>query len=190
MSLTNSTMLKLGTIAPDFSLPDVVSGKTVFLSDFKNKKGYLIMFICRHCPYVKHVEGELANMGNDYKDKGLAIIAISSNDPDYDSDDRPESLKEQAETLGFSFPYLFDEAQEVAKKYTAACTPDLFLFDKDKNLVYRGQLDDTRPGKGEPTGKDLRNALNAVLEGKDVSGDQRPSSGCNIKWKSGNEPNY
>lgn len=183
-------MLKLGTKAPGFSLPDVVSGKVVSLSDYEGKKGYLIMFICRHCPYVKHVEAELVRIGNDYKDKELAIIAISSNDPDYDSDDRPESLKEQAQTLGFSFVYLFDETQEVAKKYTAACTPDFFLFNGKKELAYRGQLDDTRPGMGEPTGKDLRSALDAVLKGLKAGKDQKPSSGCNIKWKSGNEPKY
>ena len=142
------------------------------------------MFICRHCPYVVHVQEELARIGIDYKDKDIGIIAISSNDPDYDSDDRPEKLKEMAEDLGFNFPYLFDETQEVAKAFTAACTPDFFLFNKEKKLVYRGQLDDSRPGSGQPvTGKDLREAINATLVGKTVVEEQRPSSGCNIKWK-------
>jgi peroxiredoxin len=185
MVLTESTMLSLGTKVPEFSLPDVVSGKTVSLSDFSEKKALLVMFICRHCPYVVHVQEELARIGEDYKDEGIDIIAISSNDPDYDSDDCPERLKEMAEDLDFNFPYLFDETQGVAKVFTAACTPDFFLFDKDKQLVYRGQLDDSRPGSGRPvTGKDLREAIDAVLAGKSVNIEQRPSSGCNIKWRS------
>jgi peroxiredoxin len=184
MALTESTMLSLGTKVPEFSLPDVVSGKTVSLNDFSDNKALLVMFICRHCPYVVHVQEELARIGKDYKDESIDIIAISSNDPDYDSDDRPERLKEMAEDLNFSFPYLFDETQEVAKAFTAACTPDFFLFDKDKQLVYRGQLDNSRPGSGQPvTGKDLREAMDATLSGKSVSEEQRPSSGCNIKWK-------
>ena len=184
MALTKSTMLSLGTKVPDFSLPDVVTGKKVSLNDFSEKKALLIMFICRHCPYVVHVQEELARIGVDYKDKDIDIIAISSNDPDYDSDDRPEKLKEMAEDLGFNFPYLFDETQEVAKAFTAACTPDFFLFNKEKKLVYRGQLDDSRPGNGQPvTGKDLREAISATLVGKAVVEEQRPSSGCNIKWK-------
>ncbi len=184
MALTESTMLSLGTKVPEFSLPDVVSGKTISLNDFSDNKALLVMFICRHCPYVVHVQEELARMGKDYKDENIDIVAISSNDPDYDSDDRPERLKEMAEDLDFNFPYLFDETQEVAKAFTAACTPDFFLFDKDKQLVYRGQLDDSRPGSGQPvTGKDLREAIDAVLVEKPVSKEQRPSSGCNIKWK-------
>ena len=184
-------MLELGTKAPDYSLPDVISGKSVSLKDLSSKKALLVMFICRHCPYVKHIEDELAKIGKDYKDRDVGIVAISSNDPDYDSDDRPESLKEQAESLGFNFPYLYDETQEVAKAYTAACTPDFFLFDKDQKLVYRGQLDGARPENGVPvTGKDLREAIEAVLADKSVNPDQKPSAGCNIKWKAGNEPDY
>ena len=184
-------MLKLETEAPDFILKDVVSGKKYSLKDFENKDALLVMFICRHCPYVKHVEQEIAKIAQDYSDRKLGMLAISSNDPDYESDDRPEGLKEQAESVGFTFPYLFDETQEVAKSYTAACTPDFFLFDGNKKLVYRGQLDDSRPCNGKPvTGNDLRNAIDAVLEGKTFSEEQKPSSGCNIKWKKGNEPGY
>ena len=191
MVLTYSTMMKLETVAPDFNLPDVASDKKYSLADFKDKKAFLVMFICSHCPYVKHVEKEVAKLGNEYLEKDVGVVAISANDPDYDSDDRPEGLKKQAESVGFKFPYLLDEAQEVAKKYTAACTPDFFLFDKDKKLVYRGQLDESRPENGEPvTGKDLREALDAVLTGNLVSPDQKPSTGCNIKWKYGNEPEY
>lgn len=185
MVLVESTMLPLGTKIPEFSLPDVVTGKTVSLSDFSDNKALLAMFICRHCPYVVHVQEELARIGKDYKDENIDIVAISSNDPAYDSDDRPERLKEMAEDLDFNFPYLFDETQKVAKAFTAACTPDFFLFDKDKRLVYRGQLDDSRPRNGQPvTGKDLREAIGVVLAGKPVSEKQKPSSGCNIKWKS------
>ena len=191
MTLTESTMLSLGTKVSEFSLPDVVTGKTVSLDDLSDKKALLVMFICRHCPYVVHVQEELARIGKDYKDKEIDIIAISSNDPDYDSDDQPERLKEMAENLDFNFPYLFDETQEVAKSFMAVCTPDFFLFDKDKQLVYRGQLDDSRPGSGQlATGKDLRGAIDAVLNGKPVREEQKPSSGCNIKWKAGNEPEY
>lgn len=182
-------MLSLGTKAPDFSLPDVVSGSMVSLKTFSDKKVLLVMFICRHCPYVKHIEEELARIGKDYKDKDIGIVAISSNDPDYDSDDRPERLKEMAEDLGFNFPFCYDETQGVAKVYTAACTPDFFVFDKDRKLVYRGQLDDGRPGNNKPvTGKDLRQAIDAVLADETVNRNQKPSSGCNIKWKPGNEP--
>ena len=187
----SSTMLKLQTPAPDFSLPDVMSGRTVSLSDFKDKKALLVMFICRHCPYVQHVKSELAKIGKDYKDKDIGIVAISSNDIEAYPEDGPKSLAEMAKEEGFDFSYLFDETQEVAKSYTAACTPDLFLFDKDRKLVYRGQIDDSRPGSNiEVTGKDLRAAIDAVLEGKAVNPNQKPSMGCSIKWKKGNEPDY
>lgn len=189
MALTPSTMLPLGTKAPDFSLPDVVSGETVFLDTFKDKKALLVMFICRHCPYVQHVKEELVRMGRDYQGKNIGIVAISANDSQAYPDDKPEKLKEMAEELGFVFPYCFDETQEVAKAYTATCTPDIFLFDREKNLVYRGQLDDSRPGNNIPvTGKDLRAAIDAALSDSPISQDQKPSTGCNIKWKPGNEP--
>jgi peroxiredoxin len=189
MVLTESTMMPLGTRAPDFSLPDVVSGKTYSLADFKDKKALLVMFICRHCPYVKHVEKELAKIGKDYVGHNLAIVAISSNDAEMYPEDAPESLKKQAENLGFNFPYLYDGGQSVAKAYTAACTPDFFLFDKNRKLVYRGRLDASRPGNNIPvTGKDLRKAIDAVLTGKPINVFQKPSVGCNIKWKVGNEP--
>lgn len=177
-------MLALGTAAPDFSLPDVVSGQTVSLRDFDGKKALLVMFICRHCPYVKHVQHELARLGRDYADKPLGIVAISSNDAENYPEDAPESLKGMAVQLGFRFPYLYDESQEVARAYDAACTPDFFLFDENRRLVYRGQLDGSRPGNGVPvTGRDLRNAIEAVLAGAPVDSNQKPSLGCNIKWK-------
>lgn len=186
-----SSMLPLGTKAPDFSLKDAVSGSTVSITDFEGKKALLVMFICRHCPYVKHVQEELAKIGKDYQDKGLpagrqgmGIVAISSNDPEVYPEDAPDSLKEQAEELGFIFPYLYDESQDTAKAYTAACTPDLFLFDKDRKLVYRGQLDDSRPDNGIPiTGKDLRAAIDTVLNDQTPDPNQKPSVGCSIKWK-------
>ncbi|MCH7730303.1 thioredoxin family protein [Patescibacteria group bacterium] len=191
MVLTNSQMMALGTKALEFSLPDVASGKKVSLDDFSGKKAFLVMFICRHCPYVKNVQAEIRKLTLDYKDKDLGVVAISSNDIQNYPDDAPESLKEQAQEVGFNFPYCYDEAQEVAKAYTAACTPDFFLFDKERTLVYRGQLDDSRPGNDiSPNGKDLRGAIDAVLAGKKVNSDQKPSTGCNIKWKPGNEPNY
>ncbi len=184
-------MLGLGTKAPDFSLPDVVSGKTISLKDFSDKKALLVMFICRHCPYVKHVQEELARIGKDYENKELGIVAISSNDTETHPDDSPENLKRQAEELSFNFPYCYDESQAVAKAYTAACTPDFFLFDKKRKLVYRGQLDDSRPENFKPvTGKDLRKAIDNLLADKPVSQEQKPSAGCNIKWKPGNEPDY
>ena len=186
-----STMLALGTKAPDFELPDVVTGKTVSIRDFDGKRALLVMFICRHCPYVKHVRAELARLGHDFADSELAIVAISANDPDEYPEDAPEGLAEDAREAGYAFPYLFDETQEVAKAYTAACTPDLFLFDADRALVYRGQLDDSRPSNGLPvTGEDLRAAIDAVLSGGPVSQDQRASIGCGIKWRPGNEPAY
>ena len=191
MAKTLSTMLELGTAAPDFNLPDVVSGKTVSLNDFADKKALLVMFICRHCPFVKHVEQELARIGNEYAGKNIGIVAISANDPAVSSDDAPQSLRDMAAQLGFKFPYLYDESQGTAKAYSAACTPDFFLFDQSRKLVYRGQLDDSRPDNGKPvTGKDLRTAMDAVLADQPVNPDQRASIGCNIKWKSGNEPAY
>ena len=183
MALTESTMLELGTTAPDFALPDVVSGKTVRRDDFRGQRGLLVMFICTHCPYVKHVEQGLAQLGNEYAGK-LGIVAISSNDAENYPDDNPEGLKAQAQRLGFTFPYLYDESQAVARAYDAACTPDLYLFDKDLKLVYRGQFDGSRPGNGVPvTGEDLRGAVDAVLRGEKPSKDQKASIGCNIKWK-------
>lgn len=186
MALTESTMKELGSPLPPFALPDVVTGRMVSPDDFADRKALLVMFICRHCPYVKHVEQELARLGRDYADKPVGIIAISSNDAVNYPEDAPESLKEQALQLGFRFPYCYDESQEVARAFQAACTPDFFLYDAERKLVYRGQLDDSRPGNGRPvTGRDLRAAIDAVLEGRPVSTDQRPSAGCNIKWKSG-----
>ncbi len=176
---------------PQFELPDVVLGNKVSPSSFSESPGILVMFICRHCPYVVHVQDELARLGKDYAPKGLGIVAISSNDAGNYPDDRPEQLKAMAQELGFTFPYCYDEGQEVARAFTAACTPDFFLFDSNQQLVYRGQLDDSRPGNGKPvTGKDLRTAIDAVLGGHSVSQEQRPSVGCNIKWKPGNSPSY
>jgi len=186
-----STMLALGTKAPDFSLLDVCCGERHSLEEFADKKALLVMFICRHCPYVKHVEKEIAKIGKDYEDKDLGMVAISSNDPEAYPEDHPESLAAQSNELDFVFPYLYDETQEVAKAYTAACTPDFFLFDKDRKLVYRGQLDDSRPKNDVPvTGKDLRAAIDAVLEGSPVDSRQRPSIGCSIKFREGNLPAY
>ncbi len=191
MALTPSTMLDLATPAPDFTLTDVISGKSFNLASFSGKKALLVMFLSRHCPYVKHVQEELARLGKDYASKDIAIVAISSNDVTNYPDDAPESLKQQAKEQGFSFPYLYDEKQSAAKAYTAACTPDFFLFGKDRTLVYRGQLDNSRPGNGKPvTGKDLRAAIDALLSGKPAAAEQMPSIGCNIKWKAGNEPAY
>jgi peroxiredoxin len=184
MALTESTMLELGTIAPDFALTDVVSGKTVKRDDFKGKGGLLVIFICTHCPYVKHIEKSLGKLGADYAGKPLGIVAISSNDVTTHPADSPAGLKKQAQENGFPFPYLYDESQDVAHAYNAACTPDPYLFDADLKLVYRGQYDDSRPGSGVPvTGKDLRAAIDLVLAGKPVPADQKPSIGCNIKWK-------
>ncbi|WP_432798465.1 thioredoxin family protein [Poriferisphaera sp. WC338] len=199
MSLTPSTMQKLGTEAPAFKLLDVMSGKAVGLDDFAGSKAYLVMFICNHCPYVKHVADELARIGKEYGEKGVGILAINSNDVAFYPDDSPEKMKEEAEAREYVFPYLFDGEQSVAKAYGAACTPDFFVYDADLKLVYRGQLDDTRPVRVESgvytqnagaNGKDLRAALDAVLIGEPVSADQKPSMGCNIKWKAGNEPTY
>ena len=191
MARTPSTMLALGTPAPKFDLPDVVSGQRVSPDDFADKKALLVMFISRHCPFVQHIKGELSRLGRDYAGRSVGIIAISSNDIYSYPDDSPERLKEMAEESGFRFPVCFDETQEVAKAYEAACTPDFFLFDADRRLVYRGQLDESRPENGKPNdGRDLRAALDAVLQDQPVSTDQRPSIGCNIKWTPGNEPEY
>ena len=191
MALTESTMLSLGTTAPEFRVPDVVSGKTITPGTFKDKKAFLVMFICQHCPYVQHVRKELARLGKEYAAKDVGIVAISANDVKSYPDDSPAELKKMAQTLGFTFPFCYDETQETAKAYTAACTPDFFLFDESRRLVYRGQLDDSRPGNALPvTGRDLRAAIDAVLSGKPVSPDQKPSMGCNIKWRRGNEPPY
>lgn len=191
MALTPSTMLPLGTKAPDFQLPDVVSGQTISLATFAGKQALVVMFICRHCPFVKHVQGELAKIGQDYQDKSVGIVAISSNYVPSYPEDAPELLKEMAIALGFNFPYCYDQTQAVAKAYRAACTPDFFVFDSQLALVYRGQLDDSRPSNDKPvTGKDLRAAIDAVLSGQPVNPVQIPSIGCNIKWQPGNEPNY
>ncbi|MCS6814168.1 MAG: thioredoxin family protein [Cyanobacteria bacterium] len=191
MARTASTMLELGTKAPDFQLPDVVSGSTVSLATYADKKALLVMFICCHCPYVKHVQTELANLGKDYADKDIAIVAISANDVENYPDDSPEKMKAMATELGFTFPFCYDESQETAKAYTAACTPDFFLFNRDRTLVYRGQLDDSRPGNDIPvTGKDLRAAIDNLLADQAIDPNQKPSIGCNIKWKPGNSPAY
>lgn len=186
-----STMLALGTSAPLFTLPDVVSGATISLDDYGDKKAVLVMFICVHCPYVRHVNEELARLGNDFVDSDIAIIAISSNDVDAYPDDSPESMKAEAAKHGYRFPYLYDEDQSVAAAYTAMCTPDFFLFGPDRTLVYRGRLDKSRPNTGIPvTGQDLRAAIDAVLSGEPVSDEQYPSMGCSIKWKTGAAPAY
>ncbi len=190
MALTPSSMLPLGTSAPDFQLPDT-NGKIVSLTDFKNSSALLFLFICNHCPYVKHVRAELAALGRDYQTQGVGVVAINSNDAANYPDDSPEKMKQEVKLAGYTFPYLYDETQSVAKAFRAACTPDIFLFDKNLKLVYRGQLDDSRPGNDIPvTGEDLRLALDAVFVGKPVSENQIPSIGCNIKWKAGNEPKY
>jgi peroxiredoxin len=184
MARTESVMTPLGSIAPAFSLAEVTTGKTLSLENVRGKQGLLVMFLCRHCPFVKHLEQGIAQLGREYQDKGVGMVAISSNDAAAYPADGPEGLKEQAQQLGFVFPYLYDETQAVARAYEAACTPDFFLFDKDLKLVYRGQFDESRPGNSVPvTGKDLRTALDALLLGRPISEEQRPSLGCNIKWK-------
>jgi peroxiredoxin len=188
MARTPSTMLELGTAAPGFTLPDT-DGRTVSLDDFNDAPALLVMFLCNHCPFVKHVRTELANLGREYTARGAAVVAISSNDPVAYPDDSPERMRAEKNDAGYVFPYLFDGTQQVAAAYRAACTPDFFLFDADRRLVYRGQLDDSRPGNEVPvTGGDVRAALDAVLEGRPVPQEQRPSLGCNIKWRPGNEP--
>ena len=191
MVKTASTMLALGTAAPKFELQDVVSGETVSLADFSDRQALLLMFICQHCPFVKHVQDELARIGQDYDQQPLGIVAISANDVANYPQDAPEKLKQMAQELNFNFPVCYDESQEVSKAYTAACTPDFFLFDAAAKLAYRGQLDDSRPSTNIPvTGKDLRQAIDTLLQGKTVDFEQKPSIGCNIKWKPGNEPKY
>ena len=184
MARTPSSMTPLGTVAPDFRLPDVVTGQPMLRDVAAGPKGLLVMFICRHCPFVKHVQEELARVGRDYAGSGIGIVAISANDESGFPEDRPEKLAEMSRELGFTFPYLHDESQEVARAYDAQCTPDFFLYDSGFRLVYRGQLDDSRPGNGVPvTGRDLRAALDALIAGNPISPDQRASIGCNIKWK-------
>jgi peroxiredoxin len=191
MVKTASTMLALGTNAPAFQLLDVVSGKTISLDPQGDRQALLVMFICQHCPFVKHIQNELAKIGQDYSQQPLEIIAISANDVGNYPDDTPEKLKQMAEDLDFNFPICYDESQSVSKAYTAACTPDFFLFDAAGKLAYRGQLDDSRPSTDIPvTGRDLRKAIDALLQGKTVDSRQKPSIGCNIKWKPGNEPDY
>jgi thiol-disulfide isomerase/thioredoxin len=184
MALTPSQMIDLGSAAPDFTLPDVVSGKMASLSELKSAKATVIMFICNHCPYVKHINDQLVKLGNDYISQGISFIAISSNDAKAQPDDSPERMKQVAIDLKYPFPYLYDESQAVAKAYEAACTPDFFIYDGALKLVYRGQLDDSRPANQVPNdGKDIRTALDAILRGEKPSPRQRPSIGCNIKWK-------
>lgn len=190
MARTPSTMLALGTPAPDFRLPDP-SGRSFSRDDFRDAPALLVMFLCNHCPYVKHIRDGLARFAREAESRGLAIVAINSNDVVGYPDDRPEKMAEEARAAGYVFPYLFDETQAVAKAYQAACTPDFFLFDRERRLVYRGQFDGSRPGNDVPvTGADLRAAVDAVLAGREVGAEQRPSLGCNIKWKAGNEPAY
>lgn len=190
MVRVDSTMLPLGTTAPDFRLPDP-TGDEHALDDFADAPALLVMFICNHCPFVRHVREELARLVEGWQERDVAVVAINSNDVDAYPDDSPDRMSEEARAFGYTFPYLFDESQEVAKAYRAACTPDFFLFDADRALVYRGQLDDSRPDNGVPvTGADLSAAIDAVLAGEPVPEDQRPSLGCNIKWRPGNEPDY
>ena len=188
MAQTPSTMVALGTRAPEFRLPDP-AGKMHSLDDHAGARGYLVAFLCNHCPFVKNVRNALADFGRAYAARGIAMYAISSNDVVAHPDDGPPRMAEVASKAGWVFPYLYDESQEVAKAYGAACTPDFFLFDAARKLVYRGQFDDSRPGNGKPvTGSDLRAACDALLEGHQISKEQKPSIGCNIKWKAGNEP--
>ena len=190
MVQTLSTMLALGTSAPQFSLPDP-DGKIVSLSDFDGAPALVVVFMCNHCPFVKHVAPGLANLAREYQDKGVAVVGVNPNDVANYPDDSPQKMAEASKEYGYTFPYLLDESQAVAKAYRAACTPDFFVFDADRQLVYRGQMDDSRPSLDLPvTGADLRGALDAVLDGRSVAAEQKPSVGCNIKWKPGNEPQY
>ena len=191
MVATSSTMLPLGTLAPGFSLPDIVGNSIVNLESFSQSKAYLIAFVCNHCPYVINLRERFSSLGNAALDEGVAVFAISSNDAQNYPDDSPEKMAKEALTAGYRFPYLYDETQEVAKAYKAACTPDFFLFDADLRLAYRGQFDDSRPGNGKPvTGADLQKAMDNVVTGEPAPTPQVPSLGCNIKWKSGKAPEY
>jgi peroxiredoxin len=190
MVMTASAMVELGTEAPDFSLPDT-QGETVSLSDFDDAKALLVVFMCNHCPFVRHILDKFVELAKEYQRKGVAVVGINSNDVESYPEDRPERMVEIVQRKGFTFPYLYDATQQVAQSYHAACTPDFFLFDADRRLAYRGQMDDSRPGNNVTvTADDLRAALDAVLEGRPAPSEQRPSMGCNIKWKPGNEPDY
>ncbi len=184
MALTESTMLALGTKAPDFSLPDTVSGKTLNLNDLQGEKATVVMFICNHCPFVVHINDALVRLSGDYTPKGVSFVAISSNSVESHPQDGPERMTEHAKSAGYNFPYLYDESQEVARAYDAACTPDLYVFDADMKLAYRGRIDQSRPGNDHPvTGEDIRKAIDLIVEGKSVPEPHYPSAGCNIKWK-------
>lgn len=191
MALVPSTMLPLGTQAPDFSLPEPYTGRTLSLSDLEGAPALLVAFLCNHCPYVKHIADHIAALASDFRRDGAAVVGINSNDVTTHPADSPEKMKGEVERRGYTFPYLFDETQEVAKAYRAACTPDFFLFDGDGRLAYRGQFDSARPGSNEiVTGRDLQRAMAAVLAGGKPSAEQVPSIGCNIKWRAGNEPDW
>ncbi|MDT8340573.1 MAG: thioredoxin family protein [Longimicrobiales bacterium] len=191
MARTPSTMPDLGLAAPDFALPDAVTGRTVRLADFREAPALLVVFWCNHCPFVKHIEDAFLDFARAYLPMGLEVVAISANDPERYPDDAPEAMRELANRKDYPFPYLFDHTQRVARAYRAACTPDFFLFDRDHRLFYRGQFDDARPSTDEPvTGRDLRRAVDAVLAGEAPPPQQTPSVGCNIKWRPGNEPDY
>lgn len=191
MARTESTMLELGTAAPDFTLPEPATGRNVSLTDFHDAQALLVIFMCNHCPYVIHVRDQLISLIKEYQPAGLRAVAINANDVDNFPDDSPEKMIAEMKRGGYNFPYLFDESQGVARAYRAACTPDFFLFDSEKKLVYRGQFDNSRPGNDQPvTGSDLRQAIEAVLSGQTPDEHQIPSMGCNIKWKPGNEPDY
>lgn len=184
MVATPSSMLELGTEAPEFSLPDTISGETISLASLRSDQATVVMFLCNHCPFVKHVNPQLVQLANDYQPRGISFVAISSNDVENYPEDSPEKMKEYAKRLGYPFPYLYDETQEVARAYSAACTPDFYIFDRELKLVYRGQLDDSRPNSDIPlTGANMRTALDNILAGEPVDPDQKPSLGCNIKWK-------
>ncbi|MGH9446294.1 MAG: thioredoxin family protein [Terriglobia bacterium] len=190
MANTASTMLPIGTKAPPFKLPDP-HGKLVSSGDFKDAPALLVVFMCNHCPYVKHIRSQFAKLAQEYQERGVGIVGINANDAGSYPDDRPEAMAEEIKRVGYTFPYLYDESQEVARAYRAACTPDFYLFDRKRELVYRGQFDESRPNNGQPvTGADLKAAIDSVLEGRPVSANQKPSLGCNIKWKAGNAPEY